>query len=534
MVGGLSNKLLHRFYIALGIVSALKQSQAMPEIAKHNRLSFPKLALTSVGVGVVSAGMFPLYGVWDLANIVMIYMLLVLVVAIKLGRSAGFFASIACVLLLDFLFTAPRFSLRVDNAHHVVTFMVMLAVSYMTAEMASRLKQSAVDAQEREQRTHALYRVARDLSGVNDVGEATQITKDFIATQIKIDAHVMALQTHVVTDAHVLNAAFHVETHIATMALIEGRTVSSSSASASGWGSVYIPLMSGKDIHGMLILAKSASHDHHIATSDISFAEAFGSLLAITLERLHYVDVAQQTQISSATERMRASILSALSHDLRTPLTVLVGLADSLLLAKNSLSSEAENTLRTIQNQARRLSNLGTNLLEMARLSSGAVQLKREWHLMEDVVCASVEHFTASHHAGRLKLAIQPDLPLIEIDPVLIETVLNNLIENAFKYSPSETPVTLAIHTKDACLTIEVSDEGKGFDETMLTSAFDLFERGHKESSIPGFGIGLSICKIIVEAHGGKIQARNNTPVGAVVEVCLPLGTPPAVWVDEV
>lgn len=510
------------------------KNQAMSEIAKHNRLSFQKLALISVGVCAVSAAMFPLYGVWDLANIVMIYMLLVLVVAIKLGRSAGFFASIACVLLLDFLFTAPRFSLRVDNAHHLVTFMVMLAVSYMTAEMASRLKQSAVDAQDREQRTHALYRVARDLSGVNDVSEAKKITKEFIATQIKIDAYVMALQTEVVTDAHVSGATFHIETHIATMALIEERTVTSSSAGASGWGSVYIPLLSGKDIHGLLILAKSNAQDHHIATADVAFAEAFGSLLAITLERLHYVDVAQQTKISNATERLRSSILSALSHDLRTPLTVLVGLADSLLLAQNQVSAETEVTLRTIQSQARRLSNLGANLLEMARLSSGTVQLKREWHLMEDVVCASVERLTASHNAHRLKLAIPSDLPLIEIDPVLIETVLNNLIENAIKYSPPEAPVTLSMEIKGTSLAIEVSDDGKGFDEDLLVTAFDLFERGHKESSIPGFGIGLSICKIIIEAHGGTIQARNKKPAGAVVEFCLPLGTPPNVWVEEV
>ena len=318
------------------------------------------------------------------------------------------------------------------------------------------------------------------------------------------------------------------------MALMEGRTVSSSSASASGWGSVYVPLLSGKDIHGLLVLAKSTMQSHHVAESDVAFAEAFGSLLAITLERLHYVDVAQQTQISSATERLRSSILSALSHDLRTPLTVLVGLTDSLLLAKDNVSPDAEVTLRTIQNQARRLSNLGTNLLEMARLSSGTVQLKREWHLMEDVVCASVEHLTVSQNANRLQLNIQPDLPLIEIDPVLIETVLNNLIENAIKYAPADTPVTLSMRIQDSWLAIEVSDQGKGFDGGMLTSAFDLFERGHKESRIPGFGIGLFICKIIVEAHGGSIGARNKQPIGAVVEVRLPLGTPPTVLMDEV
>lgn len=506
----------------------------MPEIAKHNQLNPQKIVLTTVGVVLVSAAMFPLYGIWDLANIVMIYMLLVLVVAVKLGRSTGFFASISCVLLLDFLFTAPRFSFRVENAHHFVTFIVMLAVSYVTAEMASRLKQSAVDALEREQRTHALYRVARDLSGTNNVDEAKSITQAFLAAQTKLDTFVIALQAPLVTDAQVQGAGFHIETHMATIALTEQRTISSSSASASGWGSVYVPLMSGEDIHGILVLAKSTANDHHIAQGDVAFAEAFGSLLAITLERLHYVDVAQQTQISSATERLRASILSALSHDLRTPLTVLVGLTDSLLLAKNNVSPEAEVTLRTIQNQARRLSNLGTNLLEMARLSSGAVQLKREWHLMEDVVCASVEHLTASQNANRLQLDIQSDLPLIEIDPVLIETVLNNLIENAIKYAPTDTPVTLSMQTQGDWLTIEVSDQGKGFDEGMLTSAFDLFERGHKESRIPGFGIGLSICKIIVEAHGGSIRARNNQPIGAVVEVRLPLGTPPTMLMDEV
>jgi two-component system sensor histidine kinase KdpD len=228
-------------------------------------------------------------------------------------------------------------------------------------------------------------------------------------------------------------------------------------------------------------------------------------------------------------ERLRSSILSALSHDLRTPLTVLVGLADSLATHEPPLPAAAVATSVTIQDQARRLSSLVSNLLEMARLNAGNVQLRLDWHDITDVVSASLEHLGDALKAHPLSVQIPADVSLVQIDATLMERVVTNLLENAVKYSPKGTTIALQVSETPSELQLVVRDEGQGIDPQKLDTMFDMFERGIKESTIQGFGLGLSICKVIVQAHGGAITARNRVPCGAELKVCLPKGTPPSV-----
>jgi two-component system sensor histidine kinase KdpD len=255
--------------------------------------------------------------------------------------------------------------------------------------------------------------------------------------------------------------------------------------------------------------------------------DTFAALTAIALERVHYVEVAQQALISMESERLRNSLLSALSHDLRTPLAALVGLAESLALTKPPLSPEQLESANAIADEARRMGALVSNLLEMARIESGEVKLRSHWHPFEEVVGSALKaaHPALANHNVALKLP--RDLPLVEFDATLIERVLYNLVENACKYTPPGSTVTVAADVAGGNLVVSVSDNGPGIPGGQEESIFEKFTRGTRESTTPGVGLGLAISRAIVEAHGGRISARNGPAGGAVFTFTLPLGTPP-------
>jgi two-component system sensor histidine kinase KdpD len=261
--------------------------------------------------------------------------------------------------------------------------------------------------------------------------------------------------------------------------------------------------------------------------------ETMASLAAIAVERVHYVDVAQDTQVQVVSERLRSSILSALSHDLRTPLTALVGLADSLTVSKPPLGENALETAEALREQAERLAGLVGNLLDMARLHAGEVTLQKEWQPIEEVIGSSIKLLGRALAEHPVKAALAKDFPLLEFDAVLIERVFCNLLENAAKYSPPGTTIEIAVQEHDGKADISVSDSGQGFVMDKAPAIFEMFVRGEAESSKPGVGLGLAISRAIVEAHGGSMRAANRPQGGACVSFTLPLGNPPLVVEED-
>jgi two-component system sensor histidine kinase KdpD len=261
--------------------------------------------------------------------------------------------------------------------------------------------------------------------------------------------------------------------------------------------------------------------------------ENAASLAAIAVERLHYAEVARDTEVKMMAERLRASILSALSHDLRTPLTSLVGLADSLALAKPPLPQRQAEAAAALREQGLRLSRMVANLLDMARLQAGEARLRKEWQPVEEVIGAAIKLLEGSLVDHPVRVDLAPDLPLLEFDAVLMERVFCNLIENAAKYSPAGTAIDIAVTREGAMAGIAVCDRGPGIAADRRERIFDLFVRGDTESATPGVGLGLAICRTIVEAHGGSIAAAERPGGGACFRFTLPLGEPPQVEPEE-
>jgi two-component system sensor histidine kinase KdpD len=256
--------------------------------------------------------------------------------------------------------------------------------------------------------------------------------------------------------------------------------------------------------------------------------EAVASLLAMILERLNSVAAARCSELEVAAERLRTSILSSLSHDLRTPLTSLVGLADTLVQGQPPLPEGAIETAVIIRDQAHAMHHLLSNLLEMARLQAGEITLKKEWQPFDEVVGSSTRLLAVLLAERKLEIDVPRDLPLVYFDAVLIERVVCNLLENAAKYSTGGARVQLRARLRNGDLEVTVDNDGPGFADERIDRVFDLFVRGDREPAVAGTGMGLAICRAIVSAHGGTIVAENR-PGGACVRFTLPLGTPPAV-----
>ncbi len=469
----------------------------------------------------------PLLGYLDLANIVMLFLLLVQVIALTLGRAPAVLASLLSVILFDVFFVPPRFSLAVSNIQYLITFAVMLATALITGQLVAILQQRAREAAARERQTRDLYSLARDLAGVTDLAQAGEAVAAFLRSRLQAGTCIL-LEEDMKPGAHDSVPGCQVDRQLAHMVFAAGSPLHASEPAADA-ASLYLPLQSSGQVRGVLAVSGAAVHDE----AATALLEAVASLLAVTIERLHYVGVIHAGELDMASERLRSSILSSLSHDLRTPLTALVGLADALFLRQSDVSTPDRETAQAIREQATRLTGMVSNLLDMARLNAGHVTLRREWQPLDEVVGSSIKLLEMALQEHPIKVSLADDLPLLALDAVLLERVFCNLLENAGKYAPAGSVIDIAAVVRGDQVEVSVADRGPGFPAGDRKGLFDMFVRGQPESTGHGTGLGLAICRAIVEAHGGAIAIEDRPGGGAVVLFTLPRGEPPCLPEEE-
>ena len=501
----------------------------------------------SVGCSVaVTLLTLPLIRVFDLANIVMLFLLGTVLVALKFGRGPSALAAVLHVAAFDYFFVAPRFSFAVSDVQYLLTFGVMLVVGLLTGQLTAGLRFQARISSSRERRAQSLFELTRDLSAallstqVAELGEAA-VQRNFggQAVVLVTDANdQLAIPPNLVAnppvgfDASVADWAFRNE---------QAAGLATSTLSAQAWH--YVPLKAPMRVRGVLALVPAQPRWLLIPEQQQQL-DTLARQVAIALERVHYVEIAQQAVVEMASERLRNTLLAAISHDVRTPLTALISLAESLQRSLRSAPVLAQpdaqgvtpaDCAAAITQQARQLSALVTNLLDMARLQNGGVKLRSEWQSIQEVVGSAIR--AAQHALGDLRVTtdVPADLPLVEFDAVLMERVLVNLLENAAKYGAP--PIVVSAQATPDALMLSVRDHGPGL-PTALTGReaelFDKFTRGASESATPGVGLGLAICKAVVEAHGGQISAANAVGGGAEFRVVLPRRAPPVSLVEAV
>jgi two-component system sensor histidine kinase KdpD len=466
---------------------------------------------------------------FDIANIVMLFLLAVVLIALWLGRGPAVLAAFVSVASFDFFCVPPRMSFAVSDAQYLLTFVVMLVVALIIGQMTASLKFQARVASYREDRARSLYEFARDLSSLLEIDYVVETAA--VAIERTFDARVAILVPDdegrlKIGSGH--GASASVDLGAAQWSYDNGQPAGLGTDTLAGNDYLFLPLRAPMRTRGVLAI-KPTNRRLLLVPEQKQHLDTFAALAAIALERVHYVEVAQQALIRIESERLRNSLLAALSHDLRTPLAALVGLAESLAMTKPPLAQVQLDTAHAIAEEARRMSALVNNLLDMARIESGEVKLRRQWLPFEEVVGSALKSAQGALRDHRVDVTLPRNLPLVAFDAALIERVLFNLLENAAKYTPSSTIVTLEAQTMGDSLLVTIRDRGPGIAPGQEEIIFEKFTRGARESSTPGVGLGLAISRAIVEAHGGKIWAGNDANGGARFSFTLPLGTPPQV-----
>lgn len=460
----------------------------------------------------------PLAQALDPTSLVLVFMLAVVVAAARHGRGPALLAAAVSVLLFNLIFVPPRFSLAVADARMLFTFGVMLIVGLVVGQLTASLRTQAQAAIAREQHVRNLYGISRELGSAIAVEQVAQAIERYARTQLQADAVLWARDTH----DGLQRAGPAGDPALDRLA----HTVVAQGQPAQHGPALLLPLRATMAVRGALAVQRDGPP---WSDDERRLLDTCASLLAGALERLHYIEVAQASALEIEGERLRNSLLSTISHDLRTPLASLVGLAESLLLTRPALAAPQAEIAAAMLASARRMSALAHKLLDMARLESGAVQLNLQWQPLEEVVGSALAA-TADITAGRaVWVALADDLPLIRVDAVLMERVLANLLENAVKYTPEGTPIEISADLAADALQLSVRDHGPGLPAGREMDLFRKFERGHREGAIAGVGLGLALCRAIVEAHQGRLHAEHPADGGARFVIRLPLGQPPAV-----
>ena len=482
-------------------------------------------ALACLAITLLS---IPLGARFDRSNIVAIFILTVVLVAVRFGRGPAALAAVLSVAAFDFFFVPPRFSFAFSDMQYLLTFCIMLAVGLITGQLTAGLRFQARVAAHREERAAALYEMARDLSGAVQTDQVVKIGEESIERTFHAGAALLLPNATGQLLMATMRAAdaLSVDIGVAQWAFDNGKPAGFGTDTLPGNEVLYLPLRAPIRPRGVLAV-KARNRRLTRIPEQRQLLDTFAALIAIALERVHYVGVAQDALVKMESERLRNSLLAALSHDLRTPLTVLVGLAESLALTKPPLSQVQAETADAIQDEARRMSTLLGNLLDMARIESGPVSLNLQWQPLEEVVGAALDSSRSMLLRHKVEVRIPRDLPLVRFDAMLLERVLVNLLENASKYTPPGSTVTLSAEVIADQLSVSVSDNGPGLPKGREEAVFQKFTRGERESATPGVGLGLSICRAIVEAHQGRIVGMNRPGGGATFTLTLPLGDPP-------
>jgi two-component system sensor histidine kinase KdpD len=483
-------------------------------------------------IGFCTAVNFLAFRYLSLTDVAMMYLLGVGLVASRYGRGPSVFASFLSIALFDFNFVPPRFTFAVSDVRYLLTFGVMLGIALVISALTLRIREQAVTARERERRTAALYAMSRELAGVRGLADlvavATRHLQDAFGTPVQFLLPDADGRLEIPVGTPPAFPLGEKERSVAQWAFEHGRPAGAGTDTLSGAPALYMPLPAAAGVIGVVGLrfpVATASRDliqqRHL--------ETFAAQAGLAMERAILAERTQREQVEIEAERLRTSLLSSLSHDLRTPLGAISGAASSLLEDRGVMAEGTRrDLLQAILEETQRMNRLIGNLLDMIRVESGSLQVQKEWQPLEESVGVALIRLEERLKGHPATVSLPADLPLVPLDGVLIEQVFVNLLENAAKYTPEGTPVEISARPAEGLVLVDVADRGPGLPLGEETRIFDKFHRAPRDSAAGGIGLGLTICRGIITAHGGRIWAENRPGGGAVFRFTLPLaGAPP-------
>ena len=471
---------------------------------------------------------------FNLSNLVMVYLLGVVVVAVGYGRGPAILTVVLGVLAFDFFFVTPYYTFAVSDTQYVVTFIVMLVVGLVISTLTANVRRQARVAAYREQRTAVLYAMSRELARTRGEAKLLDIAVRHIAEVFEAPTVVLLPdeqgRLRYPRDPPTPASLRHTDLSIAQWVFDHGQMAGRGTDTLPGSEALYLPLRGSAQVLGVLAV-RPVELRRVLLPEQRRLLDTFASQVALALERVRLARQAAEARVKAESEQLRTSLLSAISHDLRTPLAAIVGASSSLLEEDDKLSTAAKRELsRDILESARHMSELVNKVLDMARLQAGAVQLDRQWYPLEEIVGSVLTRLRSELKQHPVSVQLPPELPWLSLDAVLIEQVLVNLLENAVKYTPTGTPLEISAAVSGDSVIVEVADRGPGLPPDAEERVFEKFYRARPEGAQSGVGLGLTICRAIVDIHGGRIWAENRPGGGASFKFSLPaVGAPPEI-----
>ncbi len=475
--------------------------------------------------GLCTAIGWPISADFGLVNIVMIYILGTTLASLRLGRGPIVALALGNMLAIDYFYVPPVFSFDLEDIRYLFTLVVMLIVALVIANLMLSIKRHRQIADAREQRTAILYAMSRELAVATDAktmaaAAVRHISSVFHCTAVVLvaDAHgslspISSTEDGTGGDTRSCVPRFDLE--LAREAVARGAQCTKDA--------IYLPLPGSRRVRGVIVVQPQPP-TRALPSEQLNLLNAFAAQLALSLQRARMAEAAEAARLSAERVLLRNTLLASISHDLRTPLSAIAGAGSLIAQPEYSLNVDRRTTLgKLIEHKARDMTRLLTNVLDLVQMEFGARAPRFDWHAIDDLIALALRASESRLARWRIVLDLPPNLPLISVEPTLIVQILNNLLENAAKYTPPGTTITIGAAVRDDTILLSFTDNGPGLPAGDPERLFEKFQRGRSESNVVGVGLGLAICRAAAGLHGGTIRALNNPGGGARFEISLPV-----------
>jgi two-component system sensor histidine kinase KdpD len=471
--------------------------------------------------GLCTAIAWPFPAGFGLANIIMIYLLGTTLGALRLERRASVALAIFNMLAFDYFFVPPVFSLDVDDIRYLFSLVAMLIVALVISNLMISIRRHREVGEAREQRNAVLYAMSRELTVASDAKAMAEAAVRHVCQVFQSTAVVLMADAQGSLTPITASNAEHLDLKLAQEVVARGERHIEDA--------IYLPLRGSRRVKGVIVVCPQPPN-RALPAEQLNLLDTFAAQLALSLQRARLAEAAEAARLSAERALLRNTLLASISHDLRTPLTTIAGAGSLIAQPEYALDVDRRRTLgRLIEHKARDMTRLLTNVLDLVQIEFGGRTLRSDWHTVDDLVALALRGSESRLAQLRIALDLPSDLPLISVEPTLIVQILSNLLENAAKYTPGGTTITISAEAREDRMMISVADDGPGFPPGDPERLFDKFQRGRSESNVVGVGLGLAICRAVANLHGGDIRALNNPGGGARFEISLPVTANPEV-----
>jgi two-component system sensor histidine kinase KdpD len=461
----------------------------------------------------------------EIVNIALLYQLPVTLSAFWWGRWPSYFTAVCGVAAFDFLYVPPIYTFNVSDIRYLWSFITFLIVAFVIGGRTEFLRAEAASARQRERSTRALYEFSKEIAAVIDLAvivrglvkqAAETVGRAIVVMLPDSNGKLSAWAEHFpAAGGWQQPLEDPSEAAVAIWAYEHGHPAGRSTDTLPSAQYLYIPLKSNNNVVGIMGVHIA---EQHVVPEEKRLIDAWVGLAALAVERVRLAEKAREAALLTESDRLRTALFNSISHELRTPLSSIIGSVSSLLEAGGVYSEKARRELlENIQDGAARMERVISNLLDTARLESGMVQLKIDWCDMQDIIGTALQRLRERARQYQLDIRVAEDLSLLKGDFVLLEQVVLNLVDNAMKYSPKGSLISITAQMENNSVQVSVLDRGVGIPEEDLGKVFDKFYRVQQPKQVSGTGLGLSICKGIIEAHRGNIWAEKRPGGGTII-----------------